>query len=142
MKPPAAAYGGSDGRGNGGSAGAGYTGCAALTTVTFGVMTKQWLSQEQIFERMRHRITDQLAKDIAAYDGSPGAAKEVSRGLAAGREMGIDVEGTTSGELGSAWEHEIQNRLRQAETGTAELIPGVEVFTAIEAELRARRARR
>ncbi|HEY4393428.1 MAG TPA: hypothetical protein VGP64_05180 [Polyangia bacterium] len=54
-------------------------------------MTKQWLSQEQIDERMRDRIAAQLSKDIAAYDGSPGAAKEILRGLAVAREMGIDL---------------------------------------------------
>ncbi len=52
------------------------------------------------------------------------------------------LEGTTYGELGPAWEDEIQNRLRDAENGIAELIPGDEVFQAIEAELQARRGRR
>jgi hypothetical protein len=52
------------------------------------------------------------------------------------------LDGTSYGELGSAWELEIQNRLRDAEAGTAELIPGDEVFKAIEADLRARRGRR
>jgi hypothetical protein len=51
-------------------------------------MTKRWLSQGQIDERMRDRIADQRAKDIAAYDGSRGAAKEVVRGLAAVSEIG------------------------------------------------------
>jgi putative addiction module component (TIGR02574 family) len=51
------------------------------------------------------------------------------------------LEGTSYGELGVAWEAEIQNRLRDAEAGTAELIPGEDVFKAIEAELRARRGR-
>jgi hypothetical protein len=54
-------------------------------------MTKQWLSQDQMDERMRERIAAQLSKDIAAYDGSPGAAKEILRGLAAARTMGIDL---------------------------------------------------
>jgi hypothetical protein len=54
-------------------------------------MTKQWLSQEQIDNRMRERIAGQLSKDIAAYNGSPGAAKEILRGLAAAREMGIEL---------------------------------------------------
>lgn len=52
------------------------------------------------------------------------------------------LDGTTYGELGAAWEDEIQNRLRDAENGTAELIPGDEVFKAIEAELQSRRGRR
>lgn len=54
-------------------------------------MTNQWLSQEQIDERMRDRVAAQLSKDIAAYDGSPGVAKEILRGLAAARMMGIDL---------------------------------------------------
>jgi hypothetical protein len=33
----------------------------------------------------------QLSKDIAGYDGSPAAAKEILRGLAAARTMGIDL---------------------------------------------------
>jgi putative addiction module component (TIGR02574 family) len=52
------------------------------------------------------------------------------------------LDGTPYGELSPAWEDEIQNRLRDAENGTAELIPGDEVFQAIEAELQARRGRR
>jgi hypothetical protein len=54
-------------------------------------MTKQWLSQEEIDSRMRDRISAQLSKDIAAYDGSPAAAKEILRGIAAARAMGIDL---------------------------------------------------
>jgi hypothetical protein len=49
------------------------------------------------------------------------------------------LDGTNYGQLSAAWEDEIQNRLRDAENGTAELIPGDEVFRAIEAELQARR---
>ncbi len=52
------------------------------------------------------------------------------------------LDGTNYGQLSPAWEAEIQNRLRDAENGTAELIPGDDVFKAIEAELRARRWRR
>ena len=52
------------------------------------------------------------------------------------------LDGTPYGELSPAWEDEIQNRLHDAENGTAELIPGDEVFQAIEAELQARRGRR
>ena len=52
------------------------------------------------------------------------------------------LDGTPYGELSPAWEDEIQERLRDAENGTAELIPGDEVFQAIEAELQARRGRR
>jgi len=49
------------------------------------------------------------------------------------------LDGTTYGELSPAWEEEIQRRLRAVEDGTAELIPGDDVFREIEAELRARR---
>ena len=52
------------------------------------------------------------------------------------------LDGTTYGELSPSWEDEIQSRLRDAENGTVELIPGDEVFQAIEAELQARRGRR
>jgi putative addiction module component (TIGR02574 family) len=52
------------------------------------------------------------------------------------------LEGTDYGELSPAWEAEIQSRLRDAEDGSAELIPGDDVFKEIEAELQARRGRR
>jgi hypothetical protein len=54
-------------------------------------MTKQWLSQEELDEHMRDRVAAQLSRDIAAYDGSPSAAKEILRGLAAARTIGIDL---------------------------------------------------
>ena len=54
-------------------------------------MTKPWLSQEQIDDRMRDRVAGQLSKDIATYDGSPAAAKEILRGLVAARLMGIHL---------------------------------------------------
>lgn len=54
-------------------------------------MTSQWVSQEQIDERMRERIAAQLSKDIAAYDGASVVAKEILRGLAAARTMGIEL---------------------------------------------------
>jgi hypothetical protein len=54
-------------------------------------MTKQWLSQDEIDDRMRERISAQLSKDIAGYDGSPATAKEILRGRAAARTMGIDL---------------------------------------------------
>ena len=63
-------------------------------------MTNQWLSQNQIDERIRDRIAAQLVKDIAAYDGSQGAAKEILRGLAAAREMGIARGGARRGRSG------------------------------------------
>jgi hypothetical protein len=54
-------------------------------------MTKEWLTQGEIDEHIRRRVVDQLSRDIAAYDGSPVAAKEILRGLAAARTMGIDL---------------------------------------------------
>ena len=52
------------------------------------------------------------------------------------------LESTDYGQLSPAWEEEVQRRLRAVEDGSAELIPGDEVFREIEAELRARRGRK
>jgi hypothetical protein len=49
---------------------------------------------------------------------------------------------TSYGELSPAWEEEIERRVSAVDAGSAELIPGDEVFKEIEAELRARRAQR
>lgn len=54
-------------------------------------MTKEWLTQAEMDDRIRGRVADQLRRDIAAYDGSPIAAKEILRGLAAARTMAIDL---------------------------------------------------
>jgi len=54
-------------------------------------MTKEWLTQGEIDDHIRRRVIDQLTRDIASYDGSPVAAKEILRGLAAARTMGIDL---------------------------------------------------
>jgi hypothetical protein len=54
-------------------------------------MTKEWLTQGEVDDHIRRRVFDQLTRDIAAYDGSPVAAKEILRGLAAARTMGIDL---------------------------------------------------
>ncbi len=54
-------------------------------------MTKEWLTQGEIDDHVRRRVVDQLSRDIASYDGSPVAAKEILRGLAAARTMGIDL---------------------------------------------------
>ena len=51
------------------------------------------------------------------------------------------LDGTAYGELSPAWEDEIQRRSRAVDDGSADLIPGEDVFTEIEAELRARRGR-
>jgi hypothetical protein len=52
------------------------------------------------------------------------------------------LDGTAYGELSPTWEDEIQRRIRAVDGGSAELIPGEDVFREIEAELRARRGRR
>jgi putative addiction module component (TIGR02574 family) len=49
---------------------------------------------------------------------------------------------TSYGELSPAWESEIEQRARGVDEGSAELIPGEDVFKQIEAELQARRGRR
>jgi hypothetical protein len=54
-------------------------------------MKKEWLTQGEVDEHIRRRVREQLSTDIAAYDGSPVAAKEILRGLAAARMMGIDL---------------------------------------------------
>ena len=53
-------------------------------------MTK-WHTQEEVDQLVRQRVTEQLTRDIAAYDGAPAAAKEILRGLAAARMMDIDL---------------------------------------------------
>ncbi len=52
------------------------------------------------------------------------------------------LDGSTYGELGAAWEGEIQRRLNEFEAGQAELISSEEVFAEVEAALRADRASR
>lgn len=54
-------------------------------------MKKEFLTQAEIDEHMRSRIAARLAAMIADYDGAPAAAKEILRGLAAARAMGIDL---------------------------------------------------
>jgi hypothetical protein len=54
-------------------------------------MTKEWLNQAEVDDHIRRRVVDQLTRDIASYDGSPVTAKEILRGLAAARTMGIDL---------------------------------------------------
>jgi putative addiction module component (TIGR02574 family) len=51
------------------------------------------------------------------------------------------LDDTSYGELSPAWEREIQRRVLAVDDGSAELIPGEDVFKEIEAELRARRGR-
>lgn len=50
-----------------------------------------WHTQEEVDAVVRERVSEQLGKDIAAYDGTPAAAKEILRGLAAARMMNIDL---------------------------------------------------
>ncbi len=50
-----------------------------------------WHSQGEVDALVRERVSEQLGKDIAAYDGAPSAAKEILRGLAAARMMDIDL---------------------------------------------------
>jgi hypothetical protein len=49
---------------------------------------------------------------------------------------------TSYGELSPAWELEIEQRSKSVDQGTADLIPGDDVFKEIEAELQARRGGR
>lgn len=51
----------------------------------------RWHTQEEVDALVRERVSNQLSKDIAAYDGAPDAAKEILRGLAAARMMDIDL---------------------------------------------------
>jgi 23S rRNA A2030 N6-methylase RlmJ len=50
-----------------------------------------WHTQAEVDVVVRSRVAEQLGRDIAAYDGSPLAAKEILRGLAAARMMDIDL---------------------------------------------------
>jgi hypothetical protein len=54
-------------------------------------MTKEWLTQGEVDDHIRRRVSEQLSRDISNYDGSPVSAKEILRGLAAARTMGIDL---------------------------------------------------
>ena len=49
-----------------------------------------WHEQEEIDEITRDGITRKLTGLIEHYDGSPDAAKEILRGLAAARQMDMD----------------------------------------------------
>jgi hypothetical protein len=50
-----------------------------------------WHTQAEVDDLVRARVAEQLARDIASYDGSPLAAKEILRGLAAARMMNMDL---------------------------------------------------
>ena len=79
------------------------------------------------------RAKEALKKELLDLEPSDRAevAEEALRSL----------DSTAYGELSPAWEEEMQRRLRAVEDGSAELIPGDDVFLEIEAELRARRSR-
>jgi putative addiction module component len=79
------------------------------------------------------RAKEALKKDL--LDLEPGDRAEVAE------DALRSLDGTAYGELSSAWEDEIQRRGRAVDDGSAELIPGEDVFREIEAELRARRGR-
>jgi hypothetical protein len=48
-----------------------------------------WHTQAEVDEVMKSRVAAQLASNIAAYDGSPAAAKEILRGLVAVHALGL-----------------------------------------------------
>ena len=50
-----------------------------------------WHLQDEVDDLVRSRVGAQLARQIADYDGSPPAAKEILRGLAAARMMGLEL---------------------------------------------------
>ena len=50
-----------------------------------------WHKQDEVDALVSAQVAEQLARDIAAYDGSPLAAKEILRGLAAARMMKVDL---------------------------------------------------
>lgn len=50
-----------------------------------------WHTQDEVDALVRERVSEQLRKDIDAYDGAPAAAKKILRGLAAARMMNIDL---------------------------------------------------
>ena len=51
----------------------------------------RWHTQEDVDALVRERVSNQLSKDIAAYDGAPAAAKEILRGLASARMLNLDL---------------------------------------------------
>ena len=76
------------------------------------------------------------AKEIvdAALKLEPQTRAEVAEDI-------LESLGTSSyGELSPAWEEEIARRVREIEEGSVQMIPAEQVFTEIEASLRARRA--
>ena len=76
------------------------------------------------------------AKEIieAALKLEPESRAEVAEGILE------SLESSSYGELSPAWEEEIERRVREIEDGRVQMIPAEQVFTEIEASLRARRA--
>lgn len=79
------------------------------------------------------RAKEALKKDL--LDLEPADRAEVAE------DALRSLDGTAYGELSPAWENEIQCRVRAVDDGSAKLILGEDVFSEIEAELRARRGR-
>lgn len=95
---------------------------------------------------MSYRTTSGQARFVAMGRAKDALQKELLDLEPADRaEVAEDairsLDGTAYGELSPAWEDEIQRRVRAVDDGSAELIPGEDVFREIEAELRARRGR-
>jgi len=95
---------------------------------------------------MSYRPTSEQARFVAMGRAKEALKKELLDLEPADRaEVAEDalrsLGGTAYGELSPAWEDEIQRRSRAVDDGSAELIPGEDVFREIEAELRARRGR-
>jgi hypothetical protein len=51
---------------------------------------KKWYTQAEVDDEVRRDVAAELLRLIATYDGSPPAAKEILRGLAAARLMLMD----------------------------------------------------
>ncbi len=51
---------------------------------------KSWYTQAEVDDEVRRGVATELSRQIAVYDGSPIAAKEILRGLAAARMMDMD----------------------------------------------------
>ena len=51
---------------------------------------KDWYTQAEVDEQVRRDVAAELSRQIAIYDGSPSAAKEILRGLAVARTMNLD----------------------------------------------------
>jgi putative addiction module component (TIGR02574 family) len=77
------------------------------------------------------------AKEIleAALKLNPEARAEVAQ------EIIESLENSNYGELSPAWEEELDRRVQEIEERRVQLVPGEQVFSEIEASLRARRGK-